>query len=132
MRLTAASILILLLFFAATNGVVAQQPCLTIGARILTPKLNATINALCSTTAKSTKNEEFNKNSQSVPSTILPTSSLFSFNSTVEARHFLDAFFISFFTYSTSNSHYAKYTYLDNVIATAKRLKLIYPHHSFW
>jgi hypothetical protein len=126
------TILLLILLAAPQNSVASRQPCITITIPTLTCEINSTINGLCSTTAQSTSKEEFSKNIQSVLSPILLTSSWFSFNSGVEVRHLLAAFFISLIVYFTSNCHNAKHYYLDTVFATRQRLKLIYPHHSFW
>jgi hypothetical protein len=83
------------------------------------------------TTKNPTEAPELKKGVQTTPGYILHLLSRFSYTS-IEARHFLDAFFVSFFAYYATYNTDTKDYYLIHHIATHKALEIIYPYHSFW
>ncbi|WP_147201769.1 hypothetical protein [Segetibacter aerophilus] len=53
-------------------------------------------------------------------------------STSVEARHFLDGFFLSFIAYYSARHINATDDCIVHHIATDRALLIIYPYHSFW
>lgn len=131
MRLSIAILLLTLVFLTKGNELTHQRCADVLVTELVGQKKSSVLQVSDLITKKSTQGSEVKKEFQSVPGYILQ--SLFRFSSTsIEGRHFLDTFFVSFFTYFTSHNDYANDSYLNQLIAINKKLKIIYPHHSFW
>jgi hypothetical protein len=79
----------------------------------------------------STESDEIEKSVQNTSGYILNLLCRYTYT-TVETRHFLDSFFLSFFAYYSTRHFNATDNYVVHDIATGRALKVIYPYHSFW
>ncbi|MDB5246842.1 MAG: hypothetical protein JWQ40_1236 [Segetibacter sp.] len=131
MRLSLA-ILILTIGLITKGNAYGYKPAVdTLVAKCRGNHIKNGANNSTETTNSSTEGHELKKAVQTTPGYILHLLSRFCYTS-IEARHFLDAFFVSFFAYYTTYNSDAKDFYLTHHIATKLALEIIYPYHSFW
>jgi hypothetical protein len=82
-------------------------------------------------TTKSIETQEVKKGGENTAVHILNSILKVSFASK-NTRHFLDGFFISYFSYFTSYISFTAHNDYPSDIAIAKKLTIVYPFHSFW
>lgn len=131
MRLSLTILLLILAFQIKGNASKHQLDAHVLVTKMVSQKTGNVYKVSDLKTNKSKERNEIKKGVQSTSVYIVHSISQVSFTS-IASRHFLDAFFISFFSYFTSYSNYAAHNYRNQEIAINRKLMLIYPYHSFW
>ncbi|MCW3110070.1 MAG: hypothetical protein JWQ09_4576 [Segetibacter sp.] len=131
MRLSLAILLFTFAFINKGNAHVYKRCADVVVTQTKGNDVNVNTSTADVTGIVSTKGHELNKGVQDTAGNILNLLCRYTYTS-VEARHFLDGFFLSFFAYHSIRHINAKRYCLVHHIATDRALLMIYPYHSFW